>query len=53
MEKEYKMIKINKFCIGDKCKYKGICIILFGCIKLERIGQGNNFMWRVEIYKWD
>lgn len=49
------MIKINKFCIGKNKKkcYKGICIILFGCIKLERIGQGNNFMWRIEIYKWN
>jgi len=47
------MIKITKFNIGKKKKYNGICIILFGCIKLERIGQGSNFLWRVEFYKWN
>jgi hypothetical protein len=47
------MIKINRFNIGKKNKYKGICIILFGCIKLERIYQGNNFLWRIEIWRWN
>lgn len=47
------MIKITKFSIGKTKKYNGICIILFGCIKLERIGQGNKFMLRLEIWKWD
>jgi hypothetical protein len=42
---------IRKFCIGKKKCYKGICII-FGWIKLERIGMGKNFLWRLEFSNW-
>jgi hypothetical protein len=46
------MIKITKFCIGKKKKYKGIAIKLLW-FKFERIGFGNKFMWRFEFTNWE
>lgn len=46
------MVKITRFNIGKKKKYKGIAI-RFLWFKLERIGFGNKFLWRFEFSNWN
>ena len=46
------MIKITRFNIGKKKHYKGIAI-RFLWFKIERIGFGKNFMYRIEFSNWE
>jgi hypothetical protein len=46
------MIKIRKFSIGKKSKYKGISLHIYR-LKLEIIWFGNKRLYRIEWNDWN